>query len=78
MTQANLAKGDKSPESLEDELRRRGKALDQLEQLQQELANTKGPKRRKPLEEQIERLQQEIKRHAKEIKQKWGDKTCLR
>jgi len=42
----------------------------QLENLQDSLKNTKGPKRKKPLEELIKEVEKQIKGHIKEIKQK--------
>jgi RHS repeat-associated protein len=44
---------------------------DQLEKLKNALKNSKGPKRKKPLEELIKEIEKKIKGHIKEMKQKW-------
>jgi hypothetical protein len=46
-------------------------AQDGLAGLQERLENATGPRQRRPLQEQMDRLQQQIKGHEKEIRQKW-------
>jgi peptidoglycan hydrolase CwlO-like protein len=43
----------------------------ELQQLQDKLKTTKGPKAQRPIKEAIDRLKQDIKGHGKEMGQKW-------
>jgi hypothetical protein len=43
----------------------------ELQQLQDKLKSTKGPKAQRPIKEAIDRLKQDIKGHSKELGQKW-------
>jgi archaellum component FlaC len=46
-------------------------AEQELQQLQDKLKETKGPKAQRPIKEAIERLKQDVKGHRKEMGQKW-------
>jgi uncharacterized protein RhaS with RHS repeats len=50
----------------------------QVHDLEDKLKSTKGPKARKPIEEEIAKVKKMIKGHQKEIKQKWpnGPPCC--
>jgi len=66
-----VEKGAKSYEELEKHMEKLRAGCKQLHDLEEKLKNTKGPKARKPIEEEIEKLKKAIKGHEKEIKQKW-------
>jgi hypothetical protein len=66
-----LEKGAKCYAEWEKHMEKLRAACKKLTDLEEKLKNTKGPKARRPIEEEIERLKKAIKGHEKEIKQKW-------
>ena len=69
----SAAKGEKSLEEYLQHVQCVEAAERELEDLRQELRNARGPKKRRPIEEAIERLNEALDGHKKEIRQKWPD-----
>jgi RHS repeat-associated protein len=67
----SAAGGAKSADEFDRHVGNLADARDRLAGPQERLENAAGPRQRRPLQEQIDRLQQQIKGHEKEIRQKW-------
>lgn len=65
--------GARSAEEYDRHVRGVEEARGRLEELQGQLDAATGPRARRPIQQQIDRLRKDIRGHEKEIRQKWPD-----
>jgi hypothetical protein len=73
ITSDSTPKGSKGATEYDKHIQKHQEAQNKLKDLENKLANTKGPKKQGPIKKQIEQLKKDIKGHEKEIKQKWPE-----